>query len=1014
VPPRLRRAARPAGLVMVLAALVSAPTAAQEPSPFLSLVVELRIDQGPSRLIVAQLAGDQLLLSARQSLDLAQIPVTRFVPGAALELQVPPAIGLLIRTDSGFVDRAGDRRALLPELARWHEGELYLEAAFLGRLLGVTVTVDLTQLAVTLTNAEHLPAVQPVTQAPVPAPPPGGEPVTPPDLVRLLIDIRIEHGPAGLVFAGALDTTLLISTTEFLDLAEVRITSLQPDDALEAVLEPRGTRIAIRTDSGFAQRGAVRQPLRPGQAVWIEGALFVETELLAELLDVFFNTSLAELAVVVRNARELPAVQRMVRERRHAQIQRATGGDQDGALAIDAGRPALGGAVLDWALGVDNVAPLESGSFEAGLGAEILGGSALVIHTERWLQSAAPNSRRTDVSWTRVWPANPYVKQLRLGEVPGTGRAPRQVQGIAITNSPFLRPALYGSSPLYGAVPPGWEVELYRNSALVGFTTAGPDGGYAFDVPILYGTNPVEVVAYGPTGEVRRSLRTFEVGRERIGVRQFEYGVAAGGCGLDPCQATMNLDLRYGATRSITVRAGSDWFWRDTLPDLWHPYASVAFQATRAFGLFAEAVGHALVAGRLTFTPTPDLQAAFSQTRFVDSVQVPLVGSAFERDRTEAYAFYRPGILDRRLIFRADLLRSVGSTQRTHSGRLGLTARSRIGQADLAVQTRRQSTPLMPTPTTETTFGAKIAHEITRPWWLLERTLVQVGAAVNSARGLDAATLQLSRRISRAFSVDVGVDWREGRGTAFILALRAGLSAVRYTSQNRVDQSGVSGIQQIEGSVLWSERERRMVLGDGRGLGRSGVTGFAFLDANGNGVRDANEPGLPGIRVRVGAWLVRTDDVGRFRVWDVTPFEPLVIEVDPGSAADPQWVPAHDRYLVSPGPNRFMPVEIPFLQTVEVTGTVQLEPGGTPLGGVEVVLVPVDDGPSYRAPVFSDGAYYLMGVRPGVYRASLAPRVAERLRLVADPVRLTIPIAPTVTFVEADAIRVRRADAPPN
>jgi hypothetical protein len=1007
-------------LVLVVGA--SAPGSAQEPTSLLSLVVELRIEQGPWGSIIAQVAGDRLLLSARQALALTQVPVIEFVPGAALTMLAPPgAYPLVIRTDSAFVDRRGDRRPLLPGLALWHEGELYLEVQLLGRLLGVAVDVNLTELAVTLSDAAHLPALRPAAAVPaaaaapapsVPAGPPAAA-LPPPtaDFVSLLIDVRIEQGPGGLVFGGADDTTLLLSAAQLFDLAEVRITALQPDSALTAVLEPSGTRIVIRTDSGFTARGSVRWSLEPRQAYWVEGTLYVSTPLLAALLDVYINANLAELAAIVRDARNLPAVQRAFREQRHAQLQRANGGGGARMTSVTPQRSPIGGAALDWALGIDNVAPLESGSFEAGLGAEVLGGSALVIHQERWLEGTAANARRTDASWTRVWPTNPYLKQLRLGEVPGTGRAPRQVQGVVVTNSPFVRPALYGTAPLAGAVPPGWDVELYRNSALVGYAAAGPDGRYVFDVPILYGTNPVELVAHGPTGEVRRSSHTFEVGPERLAARQFEYGIAAGGCGLDPCDGTLNLDARYGATRAVTLRAGSDWFWRDTLPDLWHPYGSVAVQATRAIELFAEGVASALVAGRVTFAPTPDVQAVFRQTRFIDSVEAPLVGSAFERDRTEAYGFYRPALFGRRLLFRADLLRSAGPTQEFQSGRLGVTARSRLGQADLAVLTIRQSATPAPT-TAETTVGAQLAHEITRPWWLLQRTLVQLGGAVNSARGFDAASLQLSRRVSRAFSLDVGVDWREGRGAAFLFALRAGLSSVRYTSQNRVDASGMSGLQLFEGSVLWSEREGRPVLGDGRSLGRSGVTGVAFLDTNGNGLRDPNEPGLPGIRVRVGAWLARTDEAGRFRVWDVTPFEPLSIEVDPGSAADPQWVPTHQQFLLAPGPNRFMPIEVPFVQTVEVSGTVRLDPDSTPLGGVEVVLEPVDDGPTYRAPVFADGEYYLMGVRPGVYRASLAPRVAERLHLVSVPVRIEIPVSPTVTIVEADPLRVRRDSRP--
>jgi hypothetical protein len=63
-------------------------------------------------------------------------------------------------------------------------------------------------------------------------------------------------------------------------------------------------------------------------------------------------------------------------------------------------------------------------------------------------------------------------------------------------------------------------------------TTVGDDGRYAFQVPLVYGTNPVEVIGYGPTGEVRRFGRTFEVPFERLparGAELEEVGHLAGG-----------------------------------------------------------------------------------------------------------------------------------------------------------------------------------------------------------------------------------------------------------------------------------------------------------------------------------------------------------------------------------------------------------------------------------------------------------------------------------------------------
>jgi hypothetical protein len=192
-------------------------------------------------------------------------------------------------------------------------------------------------------------------------------------------------------------------------------------------------------------------------------------------------------------------------------------------------------------------------------------------------------------------------------------------------------------------------------------------------------------------------------------------------------------------------------------------------------------------------------------------------------------------------------------------------------------------------------------------------------------------------------------------------------------------------------------------------VGRAGVSGFAFLDRDGDGVLDPDEPPVPGVSLRVGPWLVETDETGRYAVWDVVPFEALIIEVDPATTPDPQWTPAVPRYLLHPDPNRFVPVDIPFVQTVEVMGEVRRAPDGTALGGVEVLLESDDDAPPYSARTFSDGAFYLMGVRPGVYRVTVAPATREAFRLAVED--LLIEVGPGQTsMVEGIVLWVRQRE----
>jgi hypothetical protein len=151
-------------------------------------------------------------------------------------------------------------------------------------------------------------------------------------------------------------------------------------------------------------------------------------------------------------------------------------------------------------------------------------------------------------------------------------------------------------------------------------------------VPIAYGENPVDFIAYGPFGEVREFNRTYRVSTQVIRQRRFECALSAGACReLAPCEATANADLRYGFSRRITAFAGLEQFWRDTLPNLFHPYAGVIAGLTNAFVVEAEAVGNAILRGQLRFEPSSDLVLVAEASRFADDVVEPILRSESTR-----------------------------------------------------------------------------------------------------------------------------------------------------------------------------------------------------------------------------------------------------------------------------------------------------------------------------------------------------------------------------------------------
>jgi hypothetical protein len=100
----------------------------------------------------------------------------------------------------------------------------------------------------------------------------------------------------------------------------------------------------------------------------------------------------------------------------------------------------------------------------------------------------------------------------------GTGR------GFSVTNRPIDRPETFDRKTFRGELPTGWDAELYRNGQLLAVAQPRTDGRYEFlDVPLLFGINRIEIVLYGPQGQVRRDYDTINVGAESIPPRETWY-----------------------------------------------------------------------------------------------------------------------------------------------------------------------------------------------------------------------------------------------------------------------------------------------------------------------------------------------------------------------------------------------------------------------------------------------------------------------------------------------------------
>jgi hypothetical protein len=812
----------------------------------------------------------------------------------------------------------------------------------------------------------------------------------------VIVELQIGRLARATVQAHRVRSEVLLPMSPFLQLVEVRH-RLSPEGRLEAAMDPGNRRIVIDVRGDTMQFGDRRVRIEPEFRLFDGGELYVGAERLGDLLGLRLAVDWAELTVTVVDPSDLPVGRRLRREAaRAAYLRQVESPRADVTFGLE--RPRWDGVVVDYSLFAPSVDPASGATYSLGLGADLAGGSLEVLG--RSVGPAEDGHVRVDGSWTGVWREGRWVKQARLGDVASTGPRGRALRGVVLTNAPFVRPSLVGTLRYHGRLEPGWSVEAYRGGDLVAFDSSEADGGFAIDLPVRYGENPVDFIAYGPFGEIREFNRTYRVLGALLPGRRFEYGLSAGRCRLALCDATANLDVRYGASPRWTVQGGLDQFWRDSVPDRLHPYAAIVANPTNAWALEGEVVGGALGRGAARYEPSVDLRLEGEYTRFTGDA-LSAFPPAGRREQWSLAGFLRPRsasglfFLDGRV---EQVVTDAGRATRTRVGASMQTAEMRFlpyVRTEHDVATRA--------------FVGLGTFILPRQRWggFLRRLLLRTTTEVEGRAGLSAWSVFAARPLTQGGGVrlEIGTGWQRGdAGLTYSLVITSYLAAARAVTALTAPPGGpMTGTQFVQGSVLWDRRAGRLGVAPGPSLERSGLSGRVFLDENANGRRDAGERGLGHVRVLVGSLSARTDSSGGYRVWDLVPFEPLAVTVDSLSLESPLLVPAFARVSIVPGPNRFRRLDIPVVQSGVIEGRVVRDARG--VGGVTLVLTDRRSGARRTLVTFTDGAFYQLGVKPGDYELTVDARVLDALGADAEPLAFTL--APTPEGVGRSDLEVR-------
>ncbi|HSG47776.1 MAG TPA: hypothetical protein VLA43_08200 [Longimicrobiales bacterium] len=804
-----------------------------------------------------------------------------------------------------------------------------------------------------------------------------------------LLEFRVGRLTNTTVRAFSDGSVALLPATVIFQIVELEH-DLLPSGILSATLYPENRRILIDPDSGTATRD--EEPVEAPDG-WIiadgTGEIYVATPVLEALLDLVIITDWADLAVVVRNPDALPLGRRIARQARWDMLRGRSSRSLD-AYPLDLHASAIGGAVLDWGLSVTGSDPRNTAAHSLGLGARVLNGSLRV--TSRSVGPTVQGQNRIDTTWETVFDDLGWLTQLRVGDGLTTGPRMRSVRGLSLSNAPYLRGSFFGTDVFQGRVGPGWEVELRQSGQTLDLLRADEQGAFALDIPLRYGENAVQVVAFGPHGEVVTTEQLLLLGQDRLPAGTFEWGLSGGECRSVTCRATGNLDLRYGLSNRVTLQAGAEGFTRDTLSSVIQPYVGATAMVRRSIQLSGEAVRAGFLRGGLTVAPSPSFRLRAFHTAFSSSLDHPTLHDTSRRGTTEADLFLRPDPGNQRLYLRASALRQALTPGTLSAYQTSLTVP--LGSLVTEVGVRREVNQPSAGPLLSRDFQFGALRGVIRLSG--RRSLVVRGELeYQDVRDMERARAQVGYQLTRNLRLEVGAFWQRVTGHAFTVSLNTVLPQLRSITQLVSQEDLPTQVTQFsQGTVHWNEATSQLGFSQGPGLERGGLAGYVFLDENGNGERDPEEEDLEGVRVVVGSRAVTTDRQGRHVAWDLIPFEPVEVWADSASIADPTLVPVHSALSVRVPPASFGRVNVPVIRSREIMGSVVLVDGDReiPLPYAQLELIDTENGSARPLQAFSDGEFYEAGIRPGLYELRLSREYLDRTGVVPEAGWIPVPV----------------------
>jgi hypothetical protein len=212
---------------------------------------------------------------------------------------------------------------------------------------------------------------------------------------------------------------------------------------------------------------------------------------------------------------------------------------------------------------------------------------------------------------------------------------------------------------------------------------------------------------------------------------------------------------------------------------------------------------------------------------------------------------------------------------------------------------------------------------------------------------------------------------------------------------NHNSQSGLSLTQSATGSLLYDKTTHYFAANNNSNVEKAGLTVMAYLDLNGNGIKDADEPKAVGLSLHINGGIIKYSEQDTLiRITNLEAYKNYILSVNANGFDNLTWQLKKPIISITAEPNQFKLIEVPVTVAAEVSGMVYMKDNKErySLGKIKVNFYNQQLQLIKQVLSESDGYFSYLGLISGSYTVSIDTAQLQNLKVTASPSSLPVTI----------------------